>query len=558
MKINFAKILLLLFPELARSEVVKIGLLETKKVTTTPTEVNDLCEDSPLFVLTSRGDISCALLEERPDFCDFETAQRHCPFSCGSCMEYGCEDSIVPWSFNDGGNNGVYKCSKLATFNEDFIAFYCNLYNDIKLTCRSTCGYCASTSPTLSPSLVVTTTPTESNSGTPSKLPSFTPTLSPSRVLSLRPSTLPSSTPSLPPTLSPTRVLSLRPSVAPTELGLVKIVPPDGSYGDDFGASVAISEEVVIVGSRKESVYVYTRDGLFNQTLTPPDATSELGTRKLVAASESLVVFSDSGKNNNMGAAYFFAINGTFIKNVTAPDGASGDSFGKSIAASNDIVVVGAIGPNDDESKKGAAYVYSIEGDFLIKIIAPDGAIYDAFGRAVAISGSLVVVGAHQDDDAGESSGSVYFFESSGTFISKVVAPDGAANDNFGFSVSATSDFVFVGSVLGNNFKGAVYIYSVEGDFVDKITAPDGAAGDRFGFSVSASSDIVVVGAYYDENNTGSVYFFDIDGTFIEKVTADDGAADDFFGFSVSISNDIAVIGEYGDDDDGSAYIFAL
>ena len=46
---------------------------------------------------------------------------------------------------------------------------------------------------------------------------------------------------------------------------------------------------------------------------------------------------------------------------------------------------------------------------------------------------------------------------------------------------------------------------------IQKITASDGAAGDNFGYSVAISDNIVVVGANFDDDkgtNSGSAYIF--------------------------------------------------
>ena len=106
----------------------------------------------------------------------------------------------------------------------------------------------------------------------------------------------------------------------------------------------------------------------------------------------------------------------------------------------------------------------------------------------------------------------------------------------------------------------------------NKLTASDGAASDQFGYSVSISSDgtTALIGAYQDDDkgaNSGSAYVFKYNGTSWSqqsKLTASDGAANDYFGYSVSISSDgtTALIGAYLDDDkganSGSAYVFAV
>ena len=72
----------------------------------------------------------------------------------------------------------------------------------------------------------------------------------------------------------------------------------------------------------------------------------------------------------------------------------------------------------------------------LAKLIAADGAANDNFGYSVAISDGIAVVGAYRDDDKGSNSGSAYVFEmsdssdaTSWTQVAKLTADDGAAYD---------------------------------------------------------------------------------------------------------------------------------
>jgi len=61
----------------------------------------------------------------------------------------------------------------------------------------------------------------------------------------------------------------------------------------------------------------------------------------------------------------------------------------------------------------GSAYVFVRSGTDWTqqeKYTADDGAANDEFGNSVAISGDYAIVGAHQDDDQGDNSGSAYIF----------------------------------------------------------------------------------------------------------------------------------------------------
>jgi len=162
----------------------------------------------------------------------------------------------------------------------------------------------------------------------------------------------------------------------------------------------------------------------------------------------------------------------------------------------------------------------------------------------------------------------VYLFEQ------KVFASDGAAGDEFGFSVALDGDTALIGvprdDIDINDDQGSVYVF-VRSETVwtqqAKLIASDGAAGDSFGWSVSLSGDTALVGAPDNIGTTpsqGLAYIFVRSGTVWTqqaKLTAPDDAAGDEFGISVALDGDTALVGADGDDiggneSQGSAYIF--
>jgi len=105
----------------------------------------------------------------------------------------------------------------------------------------------------------------------------------------------------------------------------------------------------------------------------------------------------------------------------------------------------------------------------LAKLIAADGAANDNFGYSVAISDGIAVVGAHNDDDKGESSGSAYVFEmsdssdaTSWTQVAKLTADDGAVDDRFGVSVAISDGTIVVGAYFDSDkvsISGSAYVF---------------------------------------------------------------------------------------------------
>jgi hypothetical protein len=210
------------------------------------------------------------------------------------------------------------------------------------------------------------------------------------------------------------------------------------------------------------------------------------------------------------------------------------------------------------------------------KLVAPDGAIDDFLGRAVAIDGDTAVVGAAGADIDGRSSqGAAYVYVRSGDawlMQDKLISPDGAAGDEFGFAVAISGDTIVVGArfamVDGIDGKGAAYVFVRSGaKWIDqaKLDAKDGAAFDQLGFSVSADRDTVLAGAPFANGSQGRVVVFTRSGSAWSAqatLLADDGAASDRFGLSVSVAADTALVGSpsadvEGSSDQGAAYVFA-
>ena len=105
--------------------------------------------------------------------------------------------------------------------------------------------------------------------------------------------------------------------------------------------------------------------------------------------------------------------------------------------------------------------------DFVArKLTATDAAAYDQFGWSVSMSsdGTRVIVGAHYaDPGAIGNAGAAYVFTRSGstwTQESKLIASDKASGDSFGQSVSMSSDGtrVIVGAYAVVSYAGAAYI----------------------------------------------------------------------------------------------------
>ena len=391
-----------------------------------------------------------------------------------------------------------------------------------------------------------------------------------------------------------------------------KLTAGDGLGGDLFGYSVAVDGNTAVIGAYQPSyqdengitvdlgpgaAYVFTKvSGVWSQaaklTASDGDTSDEFG-YSVAVDGDTIVVGAhqnDADTNNNdEGAAYVFTkpASGwdsddddiiTETAKLTAFGGAADDEFGISVAVDGDTILVGA---HQNDSNKGAAYIFTkfggvwgnapVSGNHRVetaKLVAADAAADDEFGISVALDGDTAVIGARQDDAR---NGSAYVFTKvSGVWSqeAKLTASDGAADDEFGISVAVNGDTVVVGARQDDTSNGAAYVFTeVSGVWkhVAKLTADDGAVNDEFGISVAVEGDTAVIGARQDDTSNGSAYVFTKDSgvwSQRDKLTASDGEAGDRYGYSVGVSGDTVVVGAYSDDGNeantGAAYFLRI
>ncbi len=326
---------------------------------------------------------------------------------------------------------------------------------------------------------------------------------------------------------------------------LAKLTASDGTAGGFLGGSAALSGDRALIGAPFESNGV-----------------------------------------TSSGAAYVYerSDGGAWIEvaKLIASDGSAGDVFGYSVALSGDHALVGAFGDDDFGTSSGCAYAFerADSGAWLeiAKLTASDGAAFQFFGHAVALSGDRALVGAWGDDDLGPFSGSVFVFERDGggpwIEVAKLTASAGQPDETFGFSVALLGDRGLIGAPFRNTLTppiSSAYVFERDdgGSWLEiaKLTGSDGEAGDGLGLSVSLSADRAVVGAPDDDGvvqGIGAAYVFEPDGLGgwqeTAKLTASDGTGLDLFGRSVSAAGDRILIGSVQDDDlgsdSGAAYVF--
>lgn len=263
--------------------------------------------------------------------------------------------------------------------------------------------------------------------------------------------------------------------------------PTISENGDEFGNSIAMSFDILVVGAQfadkngtnSGEVFVYERTDTDEWTLR---------TR------------------------------------LFAPTVLGGSRFGISVACFNTTIVVG-----QTRISTGFVHVYNrvsvSEWSLTITLAASDGVAADFFGNAVAIDqddGDPIVVGAFHAHVSGVAdAGKAYVFGlvlGVWTELSIHTAPDFSTNANFGTSVDIDKGVFVVGAPFAVD-SGASYVFEDNNgtwEFVKTLLSPDRQPSDDCGSSVAIKNNTILCSCPHDDTlqpETGSVNLFRTDGT---------------------------------------------
>jgi hypothetical protein len=259
---------------------------------------------------------------------------------------------------------------------------------------------------------------------------------------------------------------------------MISRTPEGGKSHSEFGASVDIYDNYVVVGAP-----------------------------------------SDSAQGVTGGAVYVFVKENGIWKQqakLSAPTPAVADAFGKAVSIYGNLIVVGA--PNRDISgaaNKGAAYIFKRIGhvwNYVTTITATNGAESDFFGTAVTTNGTYVIVGAPYADHSGKTdAGSAYIFGlQNNVWTHQIIlkANDPYTDARFGFSLDIWQTRLLVGAPAAytphhnGTTSGAAYLFNNTdaAGFTwilgQKITALGNSHNQmEFGYAVAIDGDDMLIGA---------------------------------------------------------------
>ena len=325
----------------------------------------------------------------------------------------------------------------------------------------------------------------------------------------------------------------------------------DGAEDDRFGASVAIIDDLAVVGAMRADVdgtewqgvlYIYDLiAGVWQETaaLTADDGLTfdELGTT-LTSDGISILggAINADGSNPDQGAAYAYSRSaGSWQQDdkLLNPDGQPSEAYATGIAVRDDIAILGSpriiVGGNFFQGK-AQVWQRDAGGNWMLvqDLLAADGTAFDGFGAAIAIAPhatgmqALVTATSH-DADGISNRGAIYVFQRQANEqwlqVQKLLADDATDGDQLGAAIAVVGDLAAVGApfATGNAVEsGAIYVLERDAAGVwsinDKLFATDAQAQSSFGRAIGVDENLIAVGADDasdgDLDEAGLVYLF--------------------------------------------------
>ncbi|MCR9233463.1 MAG: dockerin type I domain-containing protein [bacterium] len=344
----------------------------------------------------------------------------------------------------------------------------------------------------------------------------------------------------------------------------------DAQAGDQFGVSVALDGDTLVIGAFRENslgnesgaVYVYRLNGStweYEEKLTASDGEAGDFFGRSVAIENNIVVVganyrdSDTTTDEDTGAVYVFSRTGSTwseVQKLTASNAAVLDRFGTAVAIQNGTIFVSAIEAQTSGTspQSGAVYIFHQNAGSWQEaqiLSAPDGENNDTFGSDLHVQGNYLGVIAAGDD---ELKGSAYLFVNRGgtwEFQQKLTPPESDDADRSVSSIRISGTTLAIGGRYSDGNvtdSGAVFVYRLINEQwtpVQTLKADDGLLQDFFGYAVAFSDTEVIVGAPYNDaagQDTGKFYIFRpfSPETSITSVSQSEGdAGDTVFTFQV-------------------------
>lgn len=280
------------------------------------------------------------------------------------------------------------------------------------------------------------------------------------------------------------------------------IFPADGVDGDRFGASVAVSGNVLAIGAphrtqtagpKSGAVYLYRLStGALIRRIDPPAAQTDARWGTSLAMDGDLVAIGSPYFDGVAGADSGGMFTHRISTNVSSPEesgDAAGDLMGYSLAMWRGLIACGIPAADTADGK-----VRLMEGSNLgtIAIIKDPLAAghHGTFGMSVAMDAERLLVGAPQNTVGGANAGRIVLFDISDTSaITNISFVNGGVGSALGYGIAAKDRLYAAGMSYGGTFTGLVRLFDDSLTFLDTVSPSAITSSSNFGTLVALGRD---------------------------------------------------------------------
>jgi hypothetical protein len=257
------------------------------------------------------------------------------------------------------------------------------------------------------------------------------------------------------------------PALAPAAYATAGVPPSGLLHGGNyvsFGTSLVASGGSFLDGHLRYDVETLTPVAGIGLIPPPVEApfSYEFGD---AAAANGTVVLKQRRLNQNpqtRDVGIFDFEQGSYLGRIAPPNPSPNDRFGEAIAVDGSVALVGDPGlPHWQSTENGKAYVFDLAtGEMVVELVKPDvpstgdNARADGFGRSVAVGGGLALVGAPTDSTWGNFAGAAFLFDATdGSLLHTFKAP--LYSSSFGWEVAIDAGRLLIGD------GERVYVYAI-------------------------------------------------------------------------------------------------
>ena len=328
-----------------------------------------------------------------------------------------------------------------------------------------------------------------------------------------------------------------------------------------FGSVIAKSTTKMAVGGRYEGkVRISDLDGSNEVEIIPSLVGNDFGAS--IVISDTKIFIGDPSYSANIGRVFIFDLDGTNEIIIENPNAVEDVYFGLNLAINSSKLLIGG-------SFGCGAFTANLDGTSITEIVPAtiNSIVPEWFGQAVAMNETTLFIGAPgtKVDPVGTRSGAVFTFNIDGSNQQMITSGYTTVFELFGSTIKINDTKMVIGTggllfpfvtSLDTSGLNKAFITNLDGSEMitiepDILISPDGS----FGISIDCNDDYILIG---DSEENGAVHLFNFEGTKLITLQPLDAINYDNFGIGVSINNSNIVIGSVGDTGEGKITRYSL